>query len=130
MTPTEGHSPAIRPGHRAPAELAMERTFSVRLSEWLDVQSRQLFITPAVVMILIFSIFPLVVSLVLAFARIRLQPGGYQVRFVWFDNFAKQFFGSEQFHFLGTCTSISIVGWVIVASRSVGGGPSPMQAAS
>ena len=59
----------MRPGHHAPAELAMERTFSVRLSEWLDVQSRQLFITPAVVMILIFSIFPLVVSLVLAFAR-------------------------------------------------------------
>jgi len=53
-------------------------------------------------MILIFSIFPLVASLIIAFSRVRLRGGGYNVRFVWFQNFEKQLFGSEQFHFLGT----------------------------
>jgi ABC-type sugar transport system permease subunit len=45
----------------------------IRFSEWLDRHSRQLFITPAVVLILIFSIFPLVASLIIAFSRIRLR---------------------------------------------------------
>ncbi len=87
-------------------------TLRVRFSEWIDRHSRQLFITPAVVMILIFSIFPLVASLIIAFSRIRLRGGGYSVRFVGFDNFSKQIFGSEQFHFLGTFAPISALGWV------------------
>ncbi|MGF1623475.1 MAG: carbohydrate ABC transporter permease [Alphaproteobacteria bacterium] len=96
----------------------LERPFPVRLSEWLDAQSRQLFITPAVVMILVFSIFPLIASLVIAFSRIRLQPGGYQTRFVGLDNFEKQFFGSEQFHFLGTFTTISVFGWMLIVAAA------------
>lgn len=118
MTPAEGQSLAVRPGRRAPAELMLERPFPVRLSEWLDAQSRQLFITPAVVMILVFSIFPLIASLVIAFSRIRLQPGGYQTRFVGLDNFEKQFFGSEQFHFLGTFTTISVFGWMLIVAAA------------
>lgn len=81
--------------------------------EWIDRHSSQIFIWPAVIMILIFSIFPLIASAVLALARVRLRGGGFQVRFVWFDNFAKQFFGSEQYHFLGTFTRISVVGWIV-----------------
>lgn len=67
---------------------------------------------PAVVMILVFSIFPLVASLIIAFSRIRLRAGGYQVRFVGFKNFAKQITGSEQFHFLGTLKEFSLMGWI------------------
>lgn len=63
-------------------------------------------------MILIFSIFPLVASLIIAFSRIRLRGGSYQVRFVWFQNFQKQIFGSEQFHFLGTFASFSVIAWI------------------
>jgi multiple sugar transport system permease protein len=93
----------------------------IRFSEWLDRHSRQLFITPAVVLILIFSIFPLVASLIIAFSRIRLRGGSYQVRWVGLDNFTKQFFGSEQFHFLGTFgSSISIAGWMIVIAAAIG----------
>ena len=87
-----------------------------RFAEWLDKQSRQLFIGPAVVMILIFSIFPLVASLIIAMSRVRLRPGGYNVRWVGFDNFKKQFFGSEQFHFLGTFAGISALGWIVSLS--------------
>lgn len=87
-----------------------------RFSEWLDRQSSTIFITPAVVLILVFSVFPLVASLIIAFSRFRLRGGGYQVRWVGFKNFEKQFFGSEQFHFLGTFTTISVIGWIIIAA--------------
>ncbi|MEM7301463.1 MAG: sugar ABC transporter permease [Pseudomonadota bacterium] len=90
----------------------------MRMSEWMDRHSRSLFITPAVVMILIFSIFPLIASLIVAFSRIRLRGGGYQVRFVGWRNFEKQIFGSEQFHFLGTFTSISLLGWIVGLSTT------------
>ncbi len=82
------------------------------MNEWLDRHMGRLFLTPAVILILIFSIFPLVASLIIAFARIRLSGGGYSVRFVGWKNFEKQFFGSEQFHLLGTFTEISAAGWL------------------
>ncbi|MGH6874843.1 MAG: hypothetical protein ACREDW_07485, partial [Aestuariivirgaceae bacterium] len=85
-----------------------------QLSERLDRQSRQLFIAPAVIMILVFSIFPTIASLVLAFSRMRLGGGSYTVKFVGLANFKKQFFGSEQFHFLGTFTAIKPLGWVAI----------------
>jgi multiple sugar transport system permease protein len=89
------------------------------LAEWFDRQSRRLFVTPAVLMILVFSIFPLIVSALLALSRVRLQAGGYAVRFVGFANFRKQLFGSEQIHFLGKLGSISLLGWAVAAA--VGG---------
>ncbi len=91
---------------------APRRRFA-RLSEWLDQQSSTLFITPAVVLILVFSIFPLLASLIIAFSRFRLRAGSYQVRWVGFRNFEKQFFGSEQFHFLGTFKGMSLFGWLV-----------------
>jgi len=86
-----------------------------RFSEWLDRQASSLFITPAVVLILVFSIFPLVASLIIAFSRFRLGAGSYRVRWVGFRNFEKQLFGSEQFHFLGTMKGMSVFGWVFAA---------------
>jgi multiple sugar transport system permease protein len=85
-----------------------------QLSEWLDRQSRQLFIAPAVIMILVFSIFPTIASLILAFSRMRLGGGAYTIKFVGLANFKKQFFGSEQFHFLGTFTTISPLAWAVI----------------
>jgi len=78
--------------------------------EWFDRQASTLFITPAVLLILVFSIFPLVASLIIAFSRIRLRAGGYQVRWVGFKNFEKLLFGSEQFHVLGTFKGMSVLG--------------------
>lgn len=120
MTAISGRSDNDRPGRFVPAEASLEQTRSVRFSEWLDRHSRQLFITPAVVMILIFSIFPLVASLILAFSRVRLRGGSYQVTFVGWRNFEKQLFGSEQFHFLGTFSTMSVLGWVLVIATAVG----------
>lgn len=83
------------------------------MNEWLDRHMGRLFLAPAVTLILIFSIFPLIASLIMAFTRIRFSAGGYKVRFVGWRNFEKQFFGSEQFHLVGTFTQISILGWII-----------------
>jgi multiple sugar transport system permease protein len=66
---------------------------------------------PAVIMILVFSIFPLIASAILALSRVRLRAGGYDIRFVGLANFEKQLFGSEQFHFLGIFDGISPLGW-------------------
>ena len=120
MTAVSGRSDNARPGLLAPAGATAGLPFRVRFSEWLDQQSRQLFITPAVVMILVFSIFPLVASLIIAFSRVRLRGGSYQVTFVGFRNFNKQFFGSEQFHFLGTFRGISLLGWIVILAAAAG----------
>lgn len=112
MTTTTGRTDASRPGLPAPAGPAGW----TRFSEWLDRHSGQFFITPAVVMILIFAIFPLIASLILAFSRVRLTGGGFTVRFAGWRNFEKQFFGSEQFHFLGTFSTISVPGWAVIAA--------------
>ena len=88
------------------------------MDQWLDKHMGRLFLTPAVVLILIFSIFPLVASLILAFSRTRFSGGGFRVRFAGWRNFDKQFFGSEQFHLLGTFGSISIFGWIVGLSAS------------
>lgn len=102
-----------RPGH---SRAAHSRGFV----EWLDRNSRHIFLWPAVIMILIFSIFPLIASAIMALSRIRFRGGGYNVRFVWFQNFEKQLFGSEQFHFLGTFAGMSILGWLVAALTTVG----------
>ncbi len=111
MAPTGDNNFAIRPGGNPSAGFTSERSLRVRFSEWLDHRYGTIFILPAVVMILIFSIFPLVASLIIAFSRIRLRGGGYSVRFVGFKNFEKQIFGTEQFHFLGTLKGMSVLGW-------------------
>lgn len=72
----------------------------------------RLFLTPAVVLILIFSIFPLIASLILAFSRVRFAAGGVRIRWTGWGNFDKQLFGSEQFHMLGTFGPFSILGWL------------------
>lgn len=90
----------------------------ISLSEWIDQRAGTFFITPAVVMILIFSIFPLVASLIMAVSRIRLRGGGYRVRFVGTQNFEKQFFGSEQFHFLGTFAELNLFSWMLVIAAA------------
>ena len=120
MTAVSGQSQSTRPGRFAPVDTPGKISPQARFSEWLDRQSRHLFITPAVVMILIFSIFPLAASLIISFSRIRLRGGSYRVRFVGLQNFEKQFFGSEQFHFLGTFTSLSLAGWIITIAAAAG----------
>ena len=80
--------------------------------EWFDRHSRTFFIAPAVTLILIFAIFPTFYSIVFALSRVRFTGDGLSFRFVWVQNFYKQFFGTEQVHFLGKIGTMGFFGTV------------------
>lgn len=83
--------------------------------EWFDRHARTFFIAPAVTLILIFAIFPTFYSIVFALSRVKFSGEGLKFRFVWLQNFAKQFIGNEQVHFLGKIADMNIIGWLLVA---------------
>jgi multiple sugar transport system permease protein len=83
--------------------------------EWFDRHSGTFFIAPAVTLILIFAIFPTFYSIVFALSRVKFSPTGLRFRVVWFDNFAAQFIGNDQTHFLGRLTNIGVIGWLFAA---------------
>jgi multiple sugar transport system permease protein len=93
----------------------MGETFKESWGEWFDRHSRTFFIAPAVILILIFAILPTFYSIVYALSRVRFTPNGLTFRFVGLQNFAKQFVGNEQIHFLGRLTNISIAGWILTS---------------
>ena len=96
-----------------------EGTIGESWGEWFDRHSRTFFIAPAVTLILIFAIFPTFYSIVFAMSRVRFTADGLQFRFVWFQNFAKQFFGNDQVHFLGKTETIGVLGSVFFAAVTV-----------
>ena len=87
-----------------------------RLATWLDRRADRLFVLPAVLVILAFSIFPLLVSAYLAVSRFQLAAGGYRLRYIGWLNFRKLLFGSEQFHFLGVFAPVPWYGWLLLAA--------------
>lgn len=88
---------------------------SDRLDSFLDRNAGRLFILPAVLLILAFSIFPLIISAWLALSRFKLGRDGFTLKYIAELNFKKLFTGSQQFHFLGTFSDITPVGWLILA---------------
>ena len=67
----------------------------------LDRTAGAVFILPAVLVILGFSIFPLLASLYVSLSRLNFVQGGVELKFVGFDNYAKLLFGLDRPHFLG-----------------------------
>ena len=96
----------------SPAGLFRARSWG----EWVDHHSRTFFIAPAVILILIFAIFPTFYSIVFALSRVKFTANGLRFRFVWFDNFLAQFSGNEQAHFLGKLVNVSMLGWIFTAA--------------
>jgi multiple sugar transport system permease protein len=78
------------------------------------------FLLPAVLLVLAMSIFPLIVSLYLSLTRFKLGKGGFTFDFIWFANYRKLLFGSQQFHFLGTLQPLSPAAWAFVALVTAG----------
>ena len=56
------------------------------------------FIGPAVVVVLLFAIFPLIVSLYISFSRMNFVKGGVEINWIGFDNYNKLLFGSQKVH--------------------------------
>ncbi|GAB4516692.1 MAG: hypothetical protein Kow0047_28570 [Anaerolineae bacterium] len=85
---------------------------------WLERVASGAFLWPAVIVILMFSIFPLVISLYLSLARLQFVRGGFKVSFVGLANYRKLFVGSEQSHFLGVLAEPSPLGWLVLAAAA------------
>lgn len=83
-------------------------------AEWFDLQVPRLMLLPAVLILLAFSIYPLIISAYLSLSRFSLAPGGYELKFVGFRNFKKLLSGSEQYHFLGTFGPMPLLGWIVL----------------
>ena len=88
------------------------RDYTESWGEWFDRHSRTYFIAPAVILILIFAIFPTFYSVVFALSRVRFSPEGLKFRFVGLQNFSKQFIGNEQVTLLGRLEGLSAFGWM------------------
>lgn len=72
-------------------------------------------VLPAVIILLCFAIFPLIISAYLSLSRFALAPGGFTLNFVGLLNFRKLTTGSQQYHFLGTFGEFGAVEWIVLA---------------
>lgn len=79
---------------------------------------RTVLLLPAILIVLFLSIFPLIISLFLSFARVNFVRGGIDVAFVGWSNYERLLFGSQQRHLLGRFGELSLPGWLIVAAAS------------
>ena len=74
----------------------MQTTDNQTLSDWLDRHAGRLFVLPASLLILAFSIFPLIISAWLAMSRFKLGTGGYELKYIGWLNFKKLLFGDRK----------------------------------
>ncbi len=73
-------------------------------------------VLPAVIVLLCFAIFPLIISAYLALSRFSLSQGGFTLKFIGLLNFKKLLTGSQQYHLLGTFGAPGIIQWLVMAS--------------
>ena len=82
--------------------------------EWKNPRlARNAFLWPALLVILVLAIFPLLASLRLAMSPFRLAQGGFEPQFVGLTNFSNLFFGADKNHYLGLFRAPTAVGWVV-----------------
>lgn len=86
------------------------------IGEWVDRHSGRIMVLPAVVILLCFAIFPLIVSAYLSLSRFKLAPGGFILNFVGLFNFQRLILGAQQYHLLGTFKPFGPLEWVLFAA--------------
>ena len=94
-----------------------------------DGAARWLFIWPAVLLILVLSIFPLVASVALSLSKLAFPQGGVDLKFIGFSNYQQLLFGLERSHFLGVLKTPNPIGWAIVLATVALSGYAWIQAA-
>ena len=87
-----------------------------RLSSQVERIAGSVFILPAVLVVLLLSIFPLIVSFYLSLSRLRFVKGGFEIKFVGLANYAKLLFGSQKRHFLGVIADLSPAAWLVLGA--------------
>ena len=83
--------------------------------EWIDRNSGRIMVLPAVIILLAFAIFPLIVSVYLSLCRFALAGGSFTLTFIGLYNFKRLLFGAQQYHFLGTLKPLQWPEWVAFA---------------
>src|SRR5438477_11011331 len=73
----------------------------------LDRSAGAVFILPAVLVILAFSIFPLLASLYVSLTRLTFSEGGVHLTFVGLGNYAKLVVGIDRSHFIGVTVPLT-----------------------
>ncbi|MBP0591251.1 sugar ABC transporter permease [Paraburkholderia sp. LEh10] len=89
------------------------------VANWLDRQAPFVFVLPTVLLILAFSIFPLVTSAYLSLMRFSLGEGGYGLKFVGLRNYERLFGGSQQFHFVGVFRAPGAISIAVMAIAAI-----------
>ena len=74
----------------------------------------RIMVLPAVLVLLAFAIFPLIISANLAMSRFALAPGGFKLTFIGFFNFKRLLFTSQQYHMLGTFKPLGAIHWILL----------------
>ena len=84
-------------------------------AEWLDRHAGRLMVLPAVIVLLCFAIFPLIVSAYLSLSRFRARAGRLHAEVHRLLNFQKLLLGAQQYHLLGTFGALGAVHWLVLA---------------
>src|ERR1700731_3430282 len=92
----------------APTEVQARET----RDEWLDRNSGRIMVLPAVVILLAFAIFPLIVSIYLSLCRFALAGGSFTLTFIGLFNYKRLLFGAQQYHLIGTLKTIETPQWI------------------
>lgn len=92
----------------------------VRLGSWLDRISLWAFLLPAVLVVLLFSLFPLVLSLYFSLTRLQFASGGFELTFVGLANYANLIVGTDRQEFLGVLAPPSAGGWAVWGAAAAG----------
>jgi multiple sugar transport system permease protein len=87
--------------------------FKRRLLARADSSARLVLLMPTILIVLFLSVFPLIASLFLSFARVTFVRGGVDITFVGFSNYQKLLFGSQQRHLIGKLGELSPLGWLV-----------------
>ncbi|MDQ0474729.1 carbohydrate ABC transporter permease [Labrys wisconsinensis] len=86
-----------------------------RLAQWVDRHSGRIMVLPAVLILLAFAIFPLIVSAYLSLSRFALAGGSFKLTFIGFYNYSRLLVGAQQYHLLGTFKEMGAAGWTLLA---------------
>jgi multiple sugar transport system permease protein len=86
------------------------------LSSRLDRVAGPVFILPAVIVILAFSIFPLLASLYVSLTQLTFNEGGVDLKFVGLRNYANLLTGFDHVHFLGLAGPPTLVSVAVLVA--------------
>ncbi len=110
-------TPGPAPSEPGPEQHARDQARST--DEWRNPRrARNVFLWPALLVVLLLAIFPLIASLGLALSNVQLAQGGFTIKFTGLANFNNLLFGAERNIFLGQFKPPTILGW----TTFIGGG--------